>query len=554
MVCVLTRIRSIAWCIAVIKTLMKIRTGILRRVAALTLVGLASQMICRAELVSVNSITNSATTIGLFFDPAVTTSSATNPANYTVFMKTGAVSIASVTLQTNGQFVALNLATPIGEFFTVTASNVVDVASGTNNAYTMGYLSDYDSRSIGVSGNPNPTGSVFTAHGDTFEVTTGGSDVGGTNDFFHFISQQVVSNFDMSVLVERLDQVDAESKAGLMAREFMTRGSRTLQTYVTPTGGSNEVIASVRAATNGTTTSAGFQAGAPAPANVNPWLRLTRTNNLFTSYYSSNGVDWTVSGVTTQAFAATLNIGMMTASHTTNGTATVAKFTQFVKSGVRPGDNVLPTLNVTLTGGTNILLNWLRTPRDYLVEISTNLTDWGILLLPILEAGTNANAREMNLPLFLVNSPTYLRLLRVERVMPDPPPYIVTSGAALSPGLGLTSGAPGGLSLCPATSNILVLTNFAQAQSAAQVIAPLTSTVTFKTTDSSQFTDTALQVRLVSGTTVCDDNSGGEWKSKILRTSSATSMTNTYGLIVAPKQTPAANYNQTSILKITIVW
>ena len=94
-----------------------------------------------------------------------------------------------------------------------------------------------------------------------------------------------------------------------MARETMTPGSRTIQTYRTPTGGSNEVEVAVRATTNGLTTDSGFQIGARDSASANPWLRLTRTNNTFTAYHGSNGLDWTVSGVTTQAFIGTLNIG-----------------------------------------------------------------------------------------------------------------------------------------------------------------------------------------------------------------------------------------------------
>ena len=117
-----------------------------------------SQLVACAELVSINSIINNTKTIGVLFDPPVTLPSATNPANYTVFAKTGAVSVASVSLQTNGQFVALNLAANIGEFFMVNVSNVVDVLANTNNASTLGYLSAYGSADIGIGGNPSPTG------------------------------------------------------------------------------------------------------------------------------------------------------------------------------------------------------------------------------------------------------------------------------------------------------------------------------------------------------------------------------------------------------------
>jgi hypothetical protein len=273
-------------------------------------------------------------------------------------------------------------------------------------------------------------------------VTAGGSDVGGTNDFFHFISRQVVGDFDMAVFVNRLDEPSLLSKAGLMAREDTAPGSRTLQTYFTSPGGSNEVEVSVRATTNGMTTDAGFQIGPRASASPLRWLRLTRTNNTFTAWRGTNGEDgWTVSGITTQAFASTLNIGMMTASHTTNGTPTTAEFIGFRTSGVRPGDGIVPTLTGSVIG-TNVVLNWLRTPGDFAVEASTNLTstNWAFLLLPILEVSTNGRAMEV--PLNLLTSSLFLRLRRVERVIPDPP-FLLTTGIILSPGFGLDS-TPGG--------------------------------------------------------------------------------------------------------------
>ena len=142
---------------------MKTNLQTLYRLLALLGLGLSvGPQSARAELVSVNSITNSATTIGVYFDPPVTSFSATNLANYTVLMNTGAVSVVDATLQTNGQFVALTLATPIGEFFSVSASNVVGVTSATNNATVLGYISDYSSDDVGVLGDPDPAGQVLS--------------------------------------------------------------------------------------------------------------------------------------------------------------------------------------------------------------------------------------------------------------------------------------------------------------------------------------------------------------------------------------------------------
>ncbi len=506
-----------------------------------------SQLVACAELVSINSITNNAKTIGVFFDPPVTLPSATNPANYTVFAKTGAVSVASVSLQTNGQFVALNLAANIGEFFMVNVSNVVDVLANTNNAGVLGYISAYGSADIGIGGNPSPTGQVYTAHGDTFEVTVGGSDVGGTNDFFHFIYQQVVSNFDMSVMVTRLDQADDESKAGLMARENLTPGSRTLQTFFTPTGGSNDVQVAVRATPGGTTTDSGFQIGARALASDNNWLRLTRTNNLFTAYHGTNGVDWTISGSTTQFFASTLSIGLMTTAHTTNGTATTAGFTDFGKVGARPGDGVLPTLNASLSG-TNLALSWLRTPRDFTVEISTNLTNWALLLAPILEGATNTNQRLMNVPLNLSSNQLFFRLVRVDRVIPDPA-YWLSTGITLS---------LANLNTTKSAANLLcsVTVRDAITQQSLAAVPGYLVTFTTATDDTANTLDTVLQVRKgnILSNVPCNDDFAGI-KSQMIYDTNPTSNTpstySTFGMVAAVK--PSTPTTQSMQIKVSII-
>jgi len=93
---------------------MKIRTGFLRRYAVIAL-AVQSCFLAQAELKTINTITNDANAIGLYFDPPLTLPDATNAANYSVYVKTGQVSVASVAIQTNNQYVTLTLATNITE-------------------------------------------------------------------------------------------------------------------------------------------------------------------------------------------------------------------------------------------------------------------------------------------------------------------------------------------------------------------------------------------------------------------------------------------------------
>lgn len=516
---------------------------------------LQAQSTVPAALVSVNAITDTST-IGVWFGAPVDPQTATNPANYTVLFKTNSPNVVSVDLNADSSVAYLNLDTKVEEFFSVSVSNVLDGFGQVINDFTLGYISDFKSTDIGNAADPNPPGTAVSAHPDSFDVTTGGSDIGGTDDFFHFISQPVIGNFDVSVNLTRLDQADAESKAGLMARENFSTGSRTLQIFSTPTGGLNQIEVSVRASTNGTASDQNFQIAQRPPAAGNSWLRLTRTNNTFTAFYGTNGQNWFVTGIATQSFAATLNLGLCVAAHSTNGEATTASFSDFQFKCTRPGDGTRPQLGAAKIG-TNLVLTWQRTPRDFAVQVTTNLaksTNWNFLLLPILQNLTNAAARSMLVPAALIDKPLFFRLARVERVIPDPP-LILFTGIILSPGLGLNSTVAAG-SLCTTTPALCypILASYAQAQTGGQVIAPKGTPVTFTTADSDVSADTVLQVRNVTGMTIADDNSAGAYKSKVVETTIAANMTNAFSMVIAPRSAPAAGYPGTGVLRVKIIY
>src|SRR5258706_453087 len=82
-------------------------------------------------------------------------------------------------------------------------------------------------------GNPGPPGAVATlANG--FNLTAGGSDIGGTSDQFTFNYQTCSGDFDVKVRVEGLDLSDPWAKAGLMARATLTTNSAFAAVFATP--------------------------------------------------------------------------------------------------------------------------------------------------------------------------------------------------------------------------------------------------------------------------------------------------------------------------------
>src|SRR6266496_3451290 len=172
-------------------------------------------------------------------------------------------------------------------------------------------------------GSPILAGSS-TPMGNNFDVTGAGSDIGGTNDQFQFNYQQVSGDFDVNVRVQSLTPGDPWAKAGLMARESLTGGSRYTAAFATPNV--SGCFFQFRTLTSGQTTNTGsFPVTYP-----NTWLRLKRAGNLFTGYASPDNLNWAQLGSfnLSPAPAGPLFVGLVATSRSTNLTLT-AQFRDF---------------------------------------------------------------------------------------------------------------------------------------------------------------------------------------------------------------------------------
>ncbi len=167
----------------------------------------------------------------------------------------------------------------------------------------------------------SPAGIVTTVEGG-FDVSAGGSDIGGNNDQFAFNYQAVTGNFDYKVRVGSLTQVDTWTKAGLMARAALTTNSSFAAAFATPSAAGAYFTTRVNA--GDVATSVGT-----FPVNYpNTWLRLQRTNNLFSSYASLDGNSWVRLGALNINMANTVFLGMAVTSRT-NGVAASAELRDF---------------------------------------------------------------------------------------------------------------------------------------------------------------------------------------------------------------------------------
>ncbi|MGB7157340.1 MAG: fibronectin type III domain-containing protein [Tepidisphaeraceae bacterium] len=170
-------------------------------------------------------------------------------------------------------------------------------------------------------GSPNPPGTTtVVTEGSEYDITSAGAGITGTSDQFRFLHKQVTGDFDHMMRINSLTEPDADSAAGLMARESLATGSRNVFMKARPSTGGYRF--SYRTATNGSTTAAG--SGAVTYPNV--WVRLRRVGNVFTGFRSTDGVNWTqVSQVTQNSMPATVFLGAAVSAKTTNGATTTAQ-------------------------------------------------------------------------------------------------------------------------------------------------------------------------------------------------------------------------------------
>ena len=428
------------------------------------LLALASQT---TKAMEVNSISVNDDLITVHFDTPVQALSATNIDNYTIVSKSLSTTVARITnavLETNDfETVALYLNGSAGEFFAVGVSNVVDMSDNTNDAALTGYTGYFNTTNIGTADDPFPAGLAIPVSSSQYLIEANGSDIGGTNDHCLYLYEQITSNFDISVQVPMLQETTFEAKAGLYAREDLTTGGRSVGVFVNPPfalSSTNFVETLTRSSTNGTAGSFSSTTASTSAVSLN-WLRLTRNNNLFTAYASTNGFDWVTIGSTNQAFSKTLSIGLAVTSQT-NGEQTTAEFDNLGISGTRLGDDLIPTTHVSVYQATNLVVGWQYPAHDpsipvhdYAVQVATSLTpvssnglsvsnatQWAFLMLPIFETdvtGTNAAMPSagtyMTIPMNLFSNQTaYLRLAQVDRLIPDP--LSCTPGIVLGQGSG----------------------------------------------------------------------------------------------------------------------
>jgi hypothetical protein len=238
------------------------------------------------------------------------------------------------------------------------------------------------------------------------EISSSGTDLWNTTNGCHFLYKVVSGDFDVRARVASLDPVNRWSKAGIMAAEDLSAGSRnvnlvadplpvpTVDPADSPNAGANMFEANYRSVANGGSAQwpiGGRLSWVPVMPYPNAWIRLTRTNQTFVAHAGTNGIDWVAFGTNTvtPSYPNDLYVGFCVTAHYNTSLRALGKFfdLNFVQTVVPEPEIV----NEAYNAGAGCTFEFASVNGvTYLVQYKNNLDDpeWS-LLTTIVGNGAN---------------------------------------------------------------------------------------------------------------------------------------------------------------------
>jgi regulation of enolase protein 1 (concanavalin A-like superfamily) len=179
-------------------------------------------------------------------------------------------------------------------------------------------------------GNPEIAG-ASQIQDNSISITAGGADVWGTRDEFRLAYIEQTGDFDFAARIESLTDPHLYTKAGLMAREDLSDNSRHIYFQVFPNnnprnknnGGYEFQYRKEKAGEMKAIYPAKAEGTPEFPVNYpNTWIRLKRTGNDFTGFYSADGKSWKPFTSFRMELAKKIYLGLAVTSHNTRQSAT----------------------------------------------------------------------------------------------------------------------------------------------------------------------------------------------------------------------------------------
>jgi beta-galactosidase len=266
-------------------------------------------------------------------------------------------------------------------FYVVTITNADNEslpsteASATLPGMLPSQFTNADVGSVGLPGSASYCGGLFTISGS-------GADIWGTADAFQFVYVYVPisTNCDVRARVVSVHDTSSNAKGAVMIRQSLAANSSHAMADVEPSAGIEFIWR------NGTGTSAASSVVSGTAPN---WVRLTRTNNTFTAYWSPDGNSWTQIGTPTNInMAVGAYIGLAVCAH--NNAVLCTSVLDNVSASFLP-TNFPPTLapitNQTVNVGQTVAFTAGATDTDF-----PPLT----LTFNLLNAPANATLTQLN--------------------------------------------------------------------------------------------------------------------------------------------------------------
>src|ERR1700722_3039543 len=248
-------------------------------------------------------------------------------------------------------------------------------------------------------GSPADAGSASYLNSE-WTVSGGGADIWGTNDQCNFASQ--IFNCDGAIVaqinsVEDTDPASGWSKAGVMFRNDNTAGAvNAFMTASATQGVAFQYRNTVEGASSATVIS-----GVPNPV----WVKVVRSSDQFSGYYSPDGTNWTQVGTTvTIEMAGPALAGLAVCAHN-NAALNTSTFTNVGLSSAAFGiyrerwTNLSSSVGNTLAALTNTTNNpnWPNNPvasyshifTNFETEINDNMNYYGQRMRTFVVPPTN---------------------------------------------------------------------------------------------------------------------------------------------------------------------
>ncbi len=272
------------------------------------------------------------TSVRISFSEPVSAATAVIAGNYSV---DGGVTVTGAAPGPTPDTVVLTT-TPVtfGATYTVRAAGVQDRARVPNTIQAGSSITflalELVSQDIGATG-----GSIQRIAQGGYDVSGGGSDIGGTADQLQFAWEQRDGNFDLQVRVAAATMTDPFLHAGLMVRGSLATNAAFAGIF----GASPQVgcFFESRATTGAAATTATLSGGFPVNY-PQTWLRLRRVGNVLTGFAGLDGKSWTQLGTATVTLPTQVQVGFALCS----GDAKAVASAQFRDHGATTSTTVVP--------------------------------------------------------------------------------------------------------------------------------------------------------------------------------------------------------------------